>query len=39
MIDRTSTDLAPWTLVETEDKLFERIKVLKTICRTLEAAL
>lgn len=39
MIDRTSTDLAPWTLVEAEDKLFERIKVLKTICRTLEAAL
>jgi AMP-polyphosphate phosphotransferase len=39
MIDRTSTDLAPWTVVEAEDKLFERIKVLKTICRTLETAL
>jgi len=38
MIERTSTDLVPWTLVEAEDKLFERIKVLKTICRTLEAA-
>jgi polyphosphate kinase 2 (PPK2 family) len=38
MIDRTSTDLAHWTLVEAEDKLFERIKVLKTICRTFEAA-
>jgi|SRR5579871_2205017 len=38
MIDRMSTDLAPWTLVEAEDKLLERIKVLKTIRRTFEAA-
>ena len=39
MVEGTSTDIAPWTLVEAEDKLFARIKVLKTICRTLEAAL
>ena len=39
MLERTSTDLAPWTLVEAEDKLFGRVKVLKTICRRLEAAL
>jgi polyphosphate:AMP phosphotransferase len=39
MIQRTSTDLVPWTLVEAEDKLYERIKVLKTICRALEAGL
>ena len=39
MVGRTSTDLAPWTLVEAEDKPFERIKVLKTLCRSLEAAL
>jgi AMP-polyphosphate phosphotransferase len=39
MVARTSTDLVPWTLVEAEDKLFARIKVLKTICRTLEEAL
>ena len=31
MIDRTSTDIAPWTVVEAEDKYFARIKVLKTM--------
>jgi AMP-polyphosphate phosphotransferase len=31
MVDRTSTEIAPWTLVEAEDKHFARIKVLTTI--------
>jgi len=35
MIERTSSELAPWTLVEAEDKYYARIKVLKTV----EAAL
>ena len=39
MLDRTSTEAAPWTLVESEDKNFGRIKILKTLCRRLEAAL
>ena len=39
MVDRTSTELARWTLVEADDKHFARIKVLKTIVRRLEAAL
>ena len=39
MVDRTSTEIAPWTLVEANDKYFARIKVLKTICERLEAAL
>jgi polyphosphate:AMP phosphotransferase len=39
MVDRTSTELAPWTLVEAEDKLFGRIKVLKTTCERLERAI
>lgn len=39
MIDRTSTESAPWTLVEANDKRFARIKVLRTICEQLEAAL
>ena len=39
MVDRTSTELAPWTLVEADDKYFARINVLKTIVRRLEAAL
>lgn len=39
MVDRTSTGLAPWTLVEANDKNFARVKVLKTICERLEKAL
>jgi polyphosphate:AMP phosphotransferase len=39
MIERTSTEFAPWTLVEANDKRHARIKVLKTLCRRLEAAL
>ena len=38
MVDRTSSELAPWTLVEAEDKYFARIKVLKTIVKRLERA-
>jgi polyphosphate:AMP phosphotransferase len=39
MVDRTSTQLAPWTLVEANDKYFARIKVLKTLCQRIEAAI
>jgi polyphosphate:AMP phosphotransferase len=39
MVERTSTELAPWTLVEAEDKRFARVKVLRTIADRLEAAL
>ena len=39
MIERTSTEIAPWTIVEAEDKAFARVKVLRTLARTLEAAL
>jgi polyphosphate:AMP phosphotransferase len=39
MVDRTSTSLAPWTLVEANNKYHARVKVLKTLCRALEAAL
>jgi polyphosphate:AMP phosphotransferase len=39
MIDRTSTEIAPWTLVEANDKYYARIKVLKTLVERLEAAL
>ena len=38
MIERTSTTHAPWTLVEGNDKLFARIKVLTTFCDRLSAA-
>ncbi len=36
MLDRTSTEIAPWTLVERENKYFGRIKMLRTICKRLE---
>jgi len=36
MIDRTSTEIAPWTLVEANDKRYARLKVLKTIATRLE---
>ena len=39
MIDRTSTEIAPWTLVEANDKRYARLKVLKTVARRLEEAL
>lgn len=39
MVDRTSSDITPWTLVEANDKRFARIKVLKTLCERLDAEL
>ncbi len=39
MIDRTSTPVAPWTLVEANNKFYTRIKVLKTLVRAVEAGL
>ncbi len=39
MVERTSTDYAPWTLVESNDKHYARIKVLRTLCDRIEAYL
>lgn len=36
MFARTSTELAPWTLVEANDKHFARVKVLRTIGEGLQ---
>jgi polyphosphate:AMP phosphotransferase len=38
MIERTSTTVAPWTLVGANDKRFARLKVLETICTRIERA-
>lgn len=38
MVDRTSTEIALWTLVEANDKHWARVKVLRTINEALEAA-
>lgn len=37
MVDRTSTDVAPWHLVEADDKRWARIRVLTLLCETIEA--
>ncbi len=39
MVERTSTRLAPWTLVEGDDKLYARVKVIKTMVERLDTAL
>lgn len=39
MVDRTSTEIAPWTLVAAESKYVGRLQVLQTICDRLQEAL
>lgn len=39
MIKLTSTDIAPWTVIEGNDKKYARIKALKTICERIEERL
>jgi polyphosphate:AMP phosphotransferase len=39
MISRNSTEYAPFTLVEAEDKRYARIKILETVCARLEEEL
>jgi polyphosphate kinase 2 (PPK2 family) len=39
MLERTSTDFAPWTLVEAENKRYARVKVLTTVIDAMEAGM
>jgi polyphosphate:AMP phosphotransferase len=39
MFDHTSTELAPWVRVEAENKYYARIKLLKDLCKRIEAKL
>jgi polyphosphate kinase 2 (PPK2 family) len=39
LLERTSTTYAPWTVVEANDKLHARVKILKTVVNALEKAL
>jgi AMP-polyphosphate phosphotransferase len=39
MLDRTSTEVAPWHLVEAESKRFARVKVLETVCAEMDRAM
>jgi polyphosphate kinase 2 (PPK2 family) len=39
MIERTSTEIAPWHLVEGDSKRWARVSVVETVCERIEAAL
>jgi polyphosphate:AMP phosphotransferase len=39
MVERTSTQIAPWTLVEGNDKRYARVQILEECCRRLERVL
>ena len=39
MIARTSTDIAPWNVVASDDKLFSRAETLKLLCEAIEERL
>jgi len=39
IVEHTSTRVAPWDLIEGNDKRHARVKVIKTVCDRMEAAL
>jgi polyphosphate:AMP phosphotransferase len=39
LVEHTSTNTAPWVIVEGNDKAYARVKVITTLCDRLEAAL
>jgi polyphosphate:AMP phosphotransferase len=39
MIDRTSTDPAPWSVIATNDKLFARVEAIERLCERIESSL
>ncbi len=39
MVDRTSTEPAPWHLIEANDKKWARVKIMEILCRTIQKAL
>jgi polyphosphate kinase 2 (PPK2 family) len=39
MVERTSTEAAPWNIIASDDKLFSRIEVLKTLVRRIQDGL
>ena len=39
MVELTSTEYAPWTIIEGNDKKYARVKALKTICKRIEERL
>ena len=39
MIERTNTEYAPWTVIEADDKKHARLKVLRTLCESIQRAI
>jgi len=39
MIDRTSTSIAPWTVIEANDKHLARVRAIETVCTRIEERL
>ncbi len=39
MIERTGTEIAPWTLVPANDKHVARITTLETLCERIESVM
>ena len=39
MLQKTSTEFAPWHIVESQDKKYARIKALKILIKAIEDAL
>ncbi len=39
MIDRTSTEIAKWTLIEANDKHYARLKALRVLIERIEKAI
>ena len=39
MVQNTSTSYAPWTIVEANDKLWARIRAMRTIAEAIEKGL
>ena len=39
MLQKTSTESAPWYILESNNKYYARIKALKTVIKRLEKAL
>ena len=38
MLQKTSTENAPWTIIESNDKKYARIKALRIVIKALERA-
>ena len=39
MVERTSTEYAPWHLIEANNKYYARAKIVRTFCKALEKQL